>query len=57
MWQLSAAMMGRVGQWDEFVCLLTDQVLPDKWKLREWEWEKFWEGFFANKIKKKLWIF
>ena len=39
MWQLCAAMMSWVG------CLLTDSVLPDKWKLREWEFHWFWEGF------------
>ena len=26
-------------------CLLTDSVLPDKWKLREFELHKFWEEF------------
>ena len=26
-------------------CLSTDYVLPDAWKWREWEYQKFWEGF------------
>ena len=38
MWQLCAAMMSWVG------FLLTDSMLPDAWKLREWEQQKFWEG-------------
>ena len=39
LWQLCAAMMSWVG------CLLTDWVLPGTWKLRESEWQKFWEEF------------
>ena len=31
LWQLCAAMMSWVG------CLPKDSVLPDKWKLGEWE--------------------
>ena len=26
-------------------CLQTDLVLPDTWKIREWKWQKFCEGF------------
>ena len=38
-WQLCVAMMSWVGY------LLTNLVLPDTWKLREWEYLKFWQGF------------
>ena len=43
MWQLCATMMNWVG------CLLTDKVLPEKWKLREWE--------YVTEILRRIWLF
>ena len=35
LWQLCAAMLSWTMSWDG--CLLTDSLLPDKWKVREWK--------------------
>ena len=55
MWQLCAAMMSWIGRWVESI----DKVLPDKWMLRELEYQTFWEGFsyFLQVRKESLNLF
>ena len=48
MLQLSVTMMSWVQVWVDlrlFTTQFSDKVLLDTWKLKEWEWNKFWEGF------------